>query len=287
MEKAERKFSPFMFVLFLVFVIYVAILLGLLFWAIESSFKEKFEFLQSPIGKPEEFVNNYKEAIAHFLYDVPDQYGGGQVKFPFLALNSIGYAVGSAFLQTLAICIVSYCCARYRYKFSKIVYTMVLVLMMTPVIGSTPASIKLSQDLGLYGKMWGIWIMNASFLGLYFLVFHDIFASMPDSFFEAARIDGAGDMSILLKIALPLSTTGFMTIMLVNFITYWNDYQTPLLYLKRNPVLAYQLQIMTEKYDNMPMLMSASIVVLVPVVVLFAFTNKKLMGNLTIGGVKG
>ncbi len=309
--KKEKKYSPFIIVLFSIFALYVVILFGLLLWAILASFITKGTFEDHGIS----FANggftleNYTEvwqAFSMSKYDLQrivsasgkvsmqfipqaDKAGFGEIVF-----NSIAYALGSAFLQTLVVSVTAYCCARYRYVFSKIVYSTVLVLMMVPLVGTQPSSIALSQQIGFYGKMWGIWIMNASFLGMYFLVLHDVYASMPTSFFEAARIDGANDIQQLTNIAVPLSINVFMTVLLINFITYWNDYQTPLLYIKGNPVLAYSLLgITTDLVDidgyriGTPMKMSASLIVLAPIVVLFCFTNKRLMGNLTLGGVKG
>lgn len=280
--------SPIFVVLFIFLAIYSLILIGLLVWAMISAFKTPRDFQTNPVGLPEKIVNNFAEAIK--LYKI--QVGGVKGRpryamFPQMLYNSVLYSVGCALFNTIVICLTAYCCARYKYRLSKIVYAVVLVTMTIPIVGSLPSQIQVSQALGVYNKIWGMWLQSASFLGLYFLVFYETFASLPNSFFEAARIDGAGDFSLIFRIALPLAKNVFFTIFLLNFITYWNDYQTPLLFLKSMPVLSYGLYLITQSNAYVPMIMAAATVVLAPVIIIFIFANKKLMGNLTVGGVKG
>lgn len=282
------KTSPFFVVLFVLLAIYSLILIGLLVWAMISAFKTPRDFQTNPVGLPEKIVNNFGEAIK--LYKI--QVGGVKGRpryamFPQMLYNSVLYSVGCALFNTIVICLTAYCCARYKYRLSKIVYAVVLVTMTIPIVGSLPSQIQVAQTLRIYNKIWGMWLQSASFLGLYFLVFYETFASLPNSFFEAARIDGADDLSLIFRIALPLAKNVFLTIFMLNFITYWNDYQTPLLFLKSMPVLSYGLYLITQSNAYVPMIMAAATVVLAPVIVIFIFANKKLMGNLTVGGIKG
>lgn len=284
----RRKTSSFFIVLFVFLIIYSLLFVGLLVWAMISSFKTPRDFQTNPVGLPEKIVNNFAEAIK--LYKI--QVGGVKGRplyamFPQMLYNSVLYSVGCALFNTVVTCLTAYCCARYKYRMSKIVYAVVLITMTIPIVGSLPSQIQVAQTLRIYNTVWGMWLQSATFLGLYFLVFYETFASLPNSFFEAARIDGAGDFSLIFRIALPLAKNVFFTIFLLNFITYWNDYQTPLLFLKSMPVLSYGLYLITQSNAYVPMIMAAATVVLAPVVLIFIFANKKLMGNLTVGGVKG
>ncbi len=282
------KTSPFFVVLFVLLAIYSLILIGLLVWAMISAFKTPRDFQTNPVGLPEKIVNNFAEAIK--LYKI--QVGGVKGRprydmFPQMLYNSVLYSVGCALFNTVVTCLTAYCCARYKYRMSKIVYAVVLITMTIPIVGSLPSQIQVAQSLRTYNTVWGMWLQSATFLGLYFLVFYETFASLPNSFFEAARIDGAGDFTLIFRIALPLAKNVFFTIFLLNFITYWNDYQTPLLFLKSMPVLSYGLYLITQSNAYVPMIMAAATVVLAPVIIIFIFANKKLMGNLTVGGIKG
>ena len=95
----------------------------------------------------------------------------------------------------------------------------------------------------------------------------------------------------MLKIFFPIASNTFLTVLLINFIGYWNNYQVPMVYVPNHPTLAeYVFQISTfSKYpfSKAPVQLATSLILLLPVVALFCFTHKRLLGNLSIGGVKG
>ena len=182
-------------------------------------------------------------------------------------------------------------CARFPYKFSKIVHTTVIVVMIIPIVGALPAEIRMAMTLKLYDHVWGLWIMKANFLGLYFLVFYGVFKALPMAYTEAAKIDGAGNLGVLIRIVLPLVRNTFFTVMLINFITFWNDYQTPLIFMPSHPTVALGMFHMASTtistLATIPMRMTGAMLLLVPILIVFLLTHKRLMGNLTMGGIKG
>jgi ABC-type glycerol-3-phosphate transport system permease component len=166
--------------------------------------------------------------------------------------------------------------------------------MIVPVVGSQAAEIQMAMDLKLYNKIWGMWIMRANFLGMYFLVFYAVFASMPTGYYEAARIDGANDMQVMCNIAMPLVKYTFWSIFLIIFIEYWNDYLIPNLYLpsyKTMSLALYQQSnnkgLANKNLREVPYLMASVLLITTPVIVLFCIFSKRLMGNLSVGGLKG
>jgi len=90
---------------------------------------------------------------------------------------------------------------------------------------------------------------------------------------------------------MPLAKNTFFTVMLINFIMYWNDYQTPLIYLPSHPTIALGMYRMSYTAINelatIPMRMTAAVFMLIPTLVLFSCFHKRLLGNLTMGGIKG
>ena len=209
--------------------------------------------------------------------------------------NSLIYSIGSAFVKTLVPCLAAYACARFEFKTSKIVYTAVLVAMMIPIVGSLPSELKIAYGLGIVNNMAGVIMLKANMLGLYFFVMYGAFKSMPAAYFEAAKIDGANNWQILFRIGFPLIRNVFLTVMLINFVTFWNDYQTPMVYLLDKPTLGYVLWqlVANAGVPGDSSLKSAvyafNMVILssLPVVILFAIFKDKFMGNLTMGGIKG
>lgn len=293
-EKAKvlkTKFSPFTIVLLIVLAAYVLSLFTLIGWALLTSFKSPNDFRTNAIGLPEKFVWNYTFVYTKFNVSVLTKSGSEVVYMETMFLYSILYSLGCAFFQTLVPCLTAYLCARFNYKFSKIVYTTVIVVMILPIVGSLPAELQMAKNTGLYDSIWGLWIMKANFLGMYFLVFYDGFKGLSMTYTEAAKIDGASNMHILIAIVLPLVKNIFFTVMLVNFIGFWNDYQVPLLYMPSYPTVAYGMYNMANTRENnlssVPMRMTGAMLMFIPIFTLFLIFQKRLLGNLTVGGIKG
>lgn len=290
-EKRER-FSPLTVIMLIVLALYCVVLLSLLIWALLTAFKNPFDFNGNKTGLPDPwYFENFSYVYNNFTVEKIIDGVRTQIPVSTMLLNSILYAVGCSFFQTLVPCITAYLCAKYTYKFSGIVYGAVLVTMVIPIVGSQASELQMAMSLGIYDKIWGMWIMKANFLGLYFLVFHEFFKSLPQAYSEAAEIDGASDLSVMVKIAVPLAKNVFFTVLLINFVTYWNDFQTPMLYLPTHPTISEALYwIKSSSFDLfslMPVKMAAPMLLLLPVLVLFLCFHKRLLGNLTVGGVKG
>lgn len=287
----KTKFSPFTIVLLIVLAAYVLSMFTLIGWALITSFKSPNDFRTNAIGMPEKFVWNYTFVYTKFYMSVLTESGMEVVYMETMFVYSILYSLGCAFFQTLVPCITAYLCARFNYKFSKIVYTAVIVVMILPIVGSLPAELQMAKNTGLYDSIWGLWIMKANFLGMYFLVFYDGFKGLSMTYTEAAKIDGASNMHILLAIVLPLVKNIFFTVMLVNFIGFWNDYQVPLLYMPSYPTVAYGMYNMANTRENnlssVPMRMTGAMLMFIPIFTLFLIFQKRLLGNLTVGGIKG
>ena len=90
---------------------------------------------------------------------------------------------------------------------------------------------------------------------------------------------------------MPLTSSLFGTTFILFFIGYWNDYQVPMLFLDKNPVLALGLYEFFQSYSNQlsvgTVKIAGGVIVLIPLLILFIVFRKKLMGNLTEGGIKG
>ena len=114
--------------------------------------------------------------------------------------------------------------------------------------------------------------------------------AIPESFSEAAKIDGAGNFTIMVTIMLPLVKTTFSTIFLIYFINFWNDYQTPLLYMPNRPTISYGLyrfgNSVNAELSSVPMQIMGSMLVFIPILLVFTLFSKKMMGNISMGGLK-
>ena len=288
-SKLDIRLTPVTGVLLAFLIIYVVLLVAPLIWAFITSFKSQSDYRLNVLGLPEKWVWNYSYVIKNgvLLIGTTGKYATVPQMFGYTFL----YALGCAFTNTLVPCITAYLCARFRYKFSKVVYNVVVVVMILPIVGSLPAEVQMARTLGFYDHIWGLWLMKANFLGMYFLVFHATFRSIPMTYTEAAKIDGANNMAIMTKVILPLAKNTFATVMLINFITFWNDYQTPIIYMPTYPTIAQGVFVMAQSSMNglstVPMRMTGTMIMLIPILIVFLVFQKRLLGNLTVGGIKG
>jgi ABC-type glycerol-3-phosphate transport system permease component len=291
-DKKYSKLSVFSVILLVCLVAYTVSFILPMAWALLASLKDYNEFNVDMIGIPKTFLwENYSYVFRKVYIPVDVTGGTKNVGIPMMFFYSALYSIGCAFFQTLVPCIVAYLCARFKENFSKVVYTTVIVTMILPIVGSLPAEIQMAKDLGLYDNIWGLWLMKANFLGMYFLVFYAEFKGMPMAYTEAAKIDGANNWRVLLTIIMPMIKNTFLTVMLINFINFWNEYQVPMIYLPSYPTIAVGMFKIKEssgsEFARVPYRLAGSLLMLVPILVVFLAVHEKLIGNLSVGGIKG
>lgn len=291
--RCRPRFTPAGIVLFFFLTIYALSMLLLMLWALTAALKDQNQFLDSPIGFPTEkwFFSNFADVFRLFECKIDLAGGGsGTVGMGMLALNSVLYAGGGALVATLGRCVTAYVVSKFDFKINKVIYAIVIVAMILPIVGSAVSELRLMRAIGLYDTIVGSYIQKAQFLGLYFLVFHDAFKGVSKEYAEAAYMDGAGEFGIFFRIMLPLVRTVFLTVFLMFFIEYWNDYQTPLLYLPSHPTIMYAVQrlsnSLTSALNTIPMRMATCMIVVLPLLAIFVIFGNKIMGDVTAGGVK-
>ncbi len=293
-SKRQAEYTNWVYILiFCILVLYVITLLVPAVWTVMSSFKSVYEWEwdNNYFGFPKEFsFQNYVTAYKNFNVRT-DASSGRQVFMLEQFLYSILYAGGCAIAATLTPCIVAYAVARLHNKFGKVIYTIVIVAMALPIVGSLPSEIQMARRIYIYGHIWGQWIMKMNFLGVYFLVFHAQFKAIPMDYTEAAQLDGASHFAVMVKVIMPLAMSTVSAVMLLNFITYWNDYQIPMIYIKDYPVLAYGMFMFYQSKENEiqhdPVKLAGILLMAIPIIIMFAVFNKKLTLNLSVGGIKG
>lgn len=288
--RADR-FSVLTAVMLIVLILFSLSLFLLLCWAFITTFKAQSEFRLNIIGLPKKWVWNYSTVIDMFYVMIMTDTGTEYVGIPEMAFNSLAYALGSSFAATAMPCLLGYLCARFPYKYSKAIYLVAVVTMFISLVGTMPSQIQIMKTLGLYGHIWGLWIMSANFGGVNFMIFYGMSQGISMDYTNAARLDGAGNLTIFLRIIFPMLGSTFLTIMLIKFIGFWNDYSTPLVYAPGNPTLALGVfQMSTTNINQMstvPMRLTAAMILLIPILLIFVAFHNKIMENLNIGGIKG
>lgn len=306
MEEKKRKISVYSVIGFIVLALYCALLLLFFVWAIVSSLKTEMDFFFAPLSLPSKKGGwqwkNYAVAFRYMKIVNDVIYNGLPASETFtlmdMFVNSLLYSLGCTFFATMVPCLVAYATVKYKFRLNKYIVGAVLFAMAVPIVGSLPSEIKIAKAVGLYDQMWGLWLMKANFLGMYFLVFQAHFKSIPWEYAESVFIDGGNHYTVLFRIMLPLSVPTFLAIGLLLFISFWNDYQTPLTFLPSRPTAAFGLYHFTYldnttdpktglNLSSIPMRLTGCIILMIPILIVFILLKNKIMGNLTIGGLKG
>ena len=307
MENTTKKVvNVFAIVIAVVLALYVVSMVIPLFWTLMTTMKSVSEFEGGFINgekiadnklfwpKYGLTLDNYVNAYKNFYVVVPSTKPGSLgTKYNIMSqfINSIMYSVGCSITMTVASLIMAYAAARFTYRLSGWIYAFVLVTMALPVVGAMPSEIRVAEQLNIFGTFHGIWIMRATFLNMYFLIFYAQFKMIPKDYTEAAKIDGASPGAIMMKIIVPLAATTTTTVFVLLFISYWNDYQIPRIYLEQHPVAAHGMynfvQIPVNELDATPYKLAGIVIMALPIVIFYAIFNKKLNVNLSVGGIKG
>ena len=290
--KIRTRFTPTTIILMSVLILYSVSLLLPILWGLSTSLKTDLDFYLNPFWLPDGWFwnwqwSNYSYAFMNFVVKVEAGAGFRIIYMEEMFLYTILYALGCAFFQSFVCCVVA---VKFDYFFSKVIYTVVIVAMILPIVGSLPSEIQMSRALGFFDSIWGMWIMKSHFLGMYFLVFHAMFRGIPKEFADAARVDGAGNFQVLFSIMMPLVRNTLFTVILLNFIGYWNDYQVPLIYLPSYPTIAYGLYLFNfstiNSLSTIPMKITGCMIMMLPILIVFLIFRNRLIGNISIGGLK-
>lgn len=296
MKKHSYRFSVLNLFLLIVLTAYSLLLLYMLVWGLISSLKTAGDFTINTLSFPKKgwHFDNYKKAFEGIKVRLSLEKGGYKDIFLIEMFGySLLFSVGCAFFGTISPCIAGYLVAKYNKKFNHIVYAVVIFVMIVPVVGNLPSMLQVLRMLGLYNTLPGIWIMKGGFAGLYFLVIYGTFKSISWEYAEAAIIDGAGHFRIMVQIMFPLAKNTIITIFLLLFIGFWNDYQTPLIYIPNMPTAAYglytfiNLNQMPGGYNTPPIHLAGGMLLLMPILIVFLFFKDRITGNISVGGLKG
>lgn len=289
--KKRKEISILSIIILSILILYVLSLIIPLLWSLITSLKSRSDYLTNPFGLPKKFeFNNYAIAFDNYISKYVKN---GSIKIAYIEdmlLNSLIYSIIGSFLATLVTCIMAYASSKFKFKISKIIYSIVIITMVLPIVGSLPSAIMITKSLHLYDTYAGMLILQCSFLGVHFLFFYEAFKRIPNDFAEAAYVDGASNLTIFIKIMLPMVKDTFFTIMLIKFVGLWNDYNITLEYVPNIKTLAFGLYEYSRSYDSAisstPMRLAGANILAVPIIIVFLCFHNKIMGGYTNGGIK-
>jgi ABC-type glycerol-3-phosphate transport system permease component len=205
-------------------------------------------------------------------------------------INSAILAAGAVALSTVVSCLGAYAIARMQFAGRGLLFSVSTSLMAIPPVVMIVPLFVLYTQLSLISTYEGAILIYAGLItpfSVYLLV--SFFRTLPRELFEAARIDGAGDLFILLKIVIPLSLPALLTLTVVNALYVWNDLLIAIIFLqddaKRTQMAG--ISVFQGRYnDQIPLTMAGMVFASAPMIILYLTFQKHYIQGLMAGSVK-
>ncbi|MBP5274921.1 MAG: carbohydrate ABC transporter permease [Abditibacteriota bacterium] len=233
---------------------------------------------------------------ARFLF-LPEKADIGNYKYALTLMPFGRYFLNTCLVTALGIAgtLVSSSMAAYAFARLKVpgkngIFILVLSTLMLPAMVTCVPQFVIFKSLGMYDTLWPL-ILPAFFgNALYIFLFRQFFLTIPSELEDAARLDGCSTWQVYTRILMPLSGPVAVSVMVFAFVGYWNDFMTPLIYLNsvEKRTLALGLATFSDVQGvDIVSLMAASVVTLLPVIVLFFAAQKFFVKGVVTTGLKG
>ncbi len=295
---SRKKFGLYEIIVACVLIFYSIAVLALILWGFSASFRTYASIMQNPWKVFADLnFSNYASVFNDFKTLKANETGfDPPVYFEGMFFNSLLYAGGGALLQTICTAAVAYCTAKYDNLCSKIIHYVVIITLALPIVGNLASMLTVTKQLKLYDSIVGSWIMKFGFNNIYYMIFYAFFKKISWEYAESAFLDGGNHYTVFFRIMLPLAVPVIMTIFLLNFIQYWNDFETPYMFLPNHTTAAVMLYMSIiggggtwagPSPVEITAQLAAAFMVFLPIFILFLIFKNKIMGNLSEGGIKG
>lgn len=272
-------------------VLYAAMLLALLLLGIAFIFPFLFAFSSGLKNSAEIYqpgLNlwpraprwaNYWEAWSRF-------------NMPGMFWNTFVIAVGGVLGQLLVSSLAAYSLARLAPVGGKLLMAMFLITLSIPLIAYiVPLYITLAElpvlHVSLLNRYWGLWLPYAA-NAFAILLLKNFFEQIPQDLYDAAMVDGASPLRILLVITLPLSKSILLILAMLSFVAIWKDFLLPLLVLRSADLqpVAVRLQNLALRFPK-NLQLAGAFIAMIPPLLAAGFLQRYLKGGMLTGGVKG
>ena len=247
-------------------------------WMLSVSFMPRGEAAQfpPPLLPSAPTFDNYRELFART----------GMARY---FANSLLVALSITGLSLLVNTMAGYAFAKLRFRGRERLFQWLLAALVVPAQVAMLPLFLLMKQLGLVNSYWGVILPAAAGVFGIFLV-RQYARSLPDELIEAARIDGAGELRIFVRIVLPLLRPVLATLAVFTFMAAWNDFMWPLIVLtdQQHYTLPVALASLSREYImDVELMMAGAVVTVLPVLGLFLLLQRYYVQGLLLGSVKG
>ena len=247
-------------------------------YIILGGFRTNSQITRDPAGMPNPWnFENYATVVSSSTFWVE-------------LVNSLIVSVGTMVGVVVLALMVSFVIARYRFRFSRMLYTLFSAGMMFPITVAITPLYLLLRNLHLINSQLGIILPQIAFgLPQAIIILVPFLQSIPMELEEAAQLDGCSRLGFFARMVLPLSGPGVATIAILSFVASWNAYMLPLFLL--NDSTKYTLPLGVQMFSSQHSVDTAQVLAftslsMIPALICFTIFQKKIVGGLT-GAVKG
>jgi multiple sugar transport system permease protein len=271
----NKKLNPWIFVGYICLIAATLAILFPLVLMISSSFKDEMEIFKYPMTliPDHPILTNYLQLKDHF---------------PLYIVNSFKLTIIIVVVQVLTATTGGYAFAKLKWRGRDAAFLLYIGSLMIPVQVYIIPQFILIRNLGLYDSHWAL-ILVSSFTALGTFLMKQFFMTIPDALVEAAKIDGASHLQIFSTIILPLSGPVVATLIILSFRFFWNDFFGPLIYLTSEHLKTLPLGLAdfaSEYYTYYGPQMAASVLSIVPVMIVFVLGQRYIVQGVVTSGIK-
>lgn len=276
-------------VLTVIAVLFAAFILAPLIWLLINATKSQAEIYNSSGFW---FAGPFR--LWHNLAGLGQDISGTGVFVHWLG-NTLLYAIVGAVGATVLSALAGYGFARFSFRGSNSLFLLVMATLLVPLTSLALPLFLFYARVGLVNSIWGMILPSmVSPIGIYLMRTY-IDASVPKALVEAARLDGASELRIFVRIALPLAFPGLMTVLLISIVAIWNNYFLPLIIFSKSSLypLTVGLSALSNaaetgtKAELVPVLITGGLVTVVPLILLFLLLERFFRGGMLQGSVTG
>jgi multiple sugar transport system permease protein len=221
----------------------------------------------------------------------------GKNNFNLFAVNSVFlYALPATALTVISSALVAYGFARVRWPGRDVMFYICLITIMLPwQVTMVPLFITF-KSLGWLNSYLPLVVPNAFGSAFFIFMMRQFFMTIPEELADAARIDGAGEFGIFMRVILPLTVPALAVVALFRFLWAWNDFLGPLIYINEQDLYPLALGINRLRANisatgtnalAYPYLMAVSTIVVSPILLLFFMAQRTFIEGISVTGIKG
>lgn len=174
---------------------------------------------------------------------------------------------------------------RYRFRGRRILFLLYMILMIMPFQVTMVSSYLVLSRLSLLDSHLAI-ILPGIFSTFPVFIMEKFFRSIPDALIEAAEVDGAGPFQVFWNVGVPLGIPGVMSSLILNFLEYWNAIEAPMTFLKTKAKIPLSLYLPEITVDQMGVSFAASVIMMMPAILIFLWGQEYLQQGIIASGLK-